>query len=335
MHRTNVAKDLLVFTKKGIYCPLAEAYLDPWSKVEKAIISHAHMDHARWGNAKYISVLESKSILAHRLGAINLNTYRYGEPFKINGVEFCFFPAGHIPGSAQIRVRANGQTWVYSGDYKVQPDGISEPFEPVKCNTFITESTFALPVFQWQAQDQVFESMRQWCMENHQQGITSVLLGYTLGKAQRIIYGIKELPLKIFTHGAIQPMNELLQTSCNLPTTYPITASTTKEETRGQIIIAPPSALNTPWLKKRAPYKTAFVSGWMHLRGMRRRRSVDQGFVLSDHADWNGILEAIKATGCERVITTHGYQNELAQYLTEIGYQSESQHSLFNTEEDN
>ncbi|MDT8346805.1 MAG: ligase-associated DNA damage response exonuclease [Flavobacteriaceae bacterium] len=334
MHRIKAATDLLVFTKKGIYCPLAGVYLDPWQKVDKALVSHAHTDHARWGNGSYIGASESKELLKHRLGAINLNTYDYAEPFKINGVEFCFFPAGHIPGSAQIRVRANQQTWVYSGDYKIHEDGISRPFIPVKCDTFITESTFALPVFQWQTQESVFESMRQWCMDNHEQGVTSVLLGYALGKAQRILAGIKELPLKIFTHGAVQPLNELLQTSCNLPTTYPITATTTQEETRGQIIIAPPSAQNTAWLKKRAPYKTAFVSGWMQLRGTRRRRSVDKGFVLSDHADWKEILEAVKATGCERVITTHGYQNELAQYLTEIGYQSTAHHSLFNTEEE-
>ncbi|MGB3181790.1 MAG: ligase-associated DNA damage response exonuclease [Cyclobacteriaceae bacterium] len=316
---------LLVFTDKGIYCPQGKFYIDPWRPVARAIITHAHSDHARWGSKYYLSHHRSLPVLRHRLGQdINCEGIEYNESRSINGVTITFFPAGHIPGSAQVRVSYKDEVWVASGDYKTEHDGFCTPFEPVKCHTFITESTFGLPIYKWEKQADIFNEVNQWWQKNKEEGKTSVLCGYALGKAQRMLINVDPSIGKIFVHGAIHNTNEaLLQTGLKLPATERVTAETDKKEFPGSLVIAPPSALASPWIKKFRPFSSAIGSGWMNLRGPRRRRAVDRGFVLSDHADWEGLNEAVSATGAEMVYVTHGYTAAFSLWLKNKGLESE------------
>ncbi len=312
-----MSKPLLQFTNKGIYCDPAGVYLDPWRPVDKALITHGHADHSRWGHKKYITHHDNVPIITHRLGDINVSGIAHGENLIINNVKFSFHPAGHIPGSCQIRVEHKGEVWVFTGDYKTESDGISTPYQPIKCDTFITECTFGLPAFKWQPQSQVMDDVNNWCAQNHADGKTSILFAYSLGKAQRLIKHLDTSQMKIYCHGAVYKMTEVLRQLIDFPPTYLITRDTTKEEIAGNIVIAPPSAHGSAWMRKMVPYVTASASGWMTFRGARRRRAMDKGFVLSDHCDWDGLLESIDATGCENVITTHGYQEIFARYLRE------------------
>lgn len=308
---------LLQFTKKGIYCKPAGIYLDPWRPVDKALITHGHADHSRWGHQKYITQSDNVPIIKHRLGEINARGITYGESLLINNVKFSFHPAGHIPGSSQIRVEHKGEVWVFTGDYKTEADGISTPYEPIKCDTFITECTFGLPVFKWAPQKEVMYDINKWCANNQSQGITSVLFAYSLGKAQRLIKHINTTQFNIYCHGAVYKMSDMLKKSLQLPEFHLITRETKKEDLKGQVVIAPPSTHGSTWLRKMTPYATAAASGWMTFRGTRRRRAMDKGFVLSDHCDWEGLISSIKATECENVITTHGYQDIFARYIRE------------------
>lgn len=259
-------------------------------------------------------------IIKHRLGTINVTGKDWNETFTINGVKFSLHPAGHIIGSAQVRVEYKGEVWVFTGDYKTEDDGISTPYEVVKCNTFITECTFGLPAFKWTPQTEVMTEVNKWWSDNKADGKTSVLFGYTLGKAQRLLKYLDPSIGKIYTHGAVENMTEVLRPMCDFPETIRITRETKKEEIAGNIVLAPPSAHGSTWIRKMSPYVTGSASGWMAFRGARRRRAIDKGFVLSDHCDWQGLLESIKATGCERVIATHGYSDIFSRYLRELGY---------------
>ncbi|MFA0964631.1 ligase-associated DNA damage response exonuclease [Roseivirga sp. BDSF3-8] len=318
-------KPLLVFTDKGIYCPQGKFFIDPWKPVNRAIITHAHSDHARWGSKYYLSHLHSIPVLKHRLGHdITCEGIDYGEPRMINGVQVTFFPAGHIPGSAQARVTYKDEVWVASGDYKTEDDGFCTPFEPVGCHTFITESTFGLPIYKWEKQADIFKEVNQWWQKNKSEGKASILCGYALGKAQRMLTNIDPSIGKIFVHGAIHNTNEaLLQAGLKLPDTERVTADTNKKEFPGSLIVAPPSALGSSWIRKFRPYSSAIGSGWMNLRGAKRRRAVDRGFILSDHADWNGLNEAVKATGAQKVFVTHGYTAAFSFWLKGKGIDAE------------
>lgn len=311
---------LLAFNDRGIFCARADIYLDPWKPVNKAIITHGHADHSRWGHKKYITHHTNIPIIKHRLGEVEVAGVEYEESFTINGVKFSLHPAGHIIGSSQVRVEYRGEVWVFSGDYKTEDDGISVPFEPVQCDAFITECTFGLPAFKWLPQEQVMNDINQWWQENRAEGKTSVLFGYSLGKAQRLLKSVDPSIGKIYTHGAIENMTEVVRPFADFPDTTRVTRETTKEELRGNIVLAPPSAHGSTWIKKMVPYVTGMASGWMAFRGARRRRAIDRGFVLSDHSDWQGLLSAIEATGCEKVICTHGYTDIFCRYLQEIGY---------------
>lgn len=325
---------LLQFTEKGIYCTQANVYIDPWKPVDYAIITHAHADHSRWGNKFYLSHHLSKPIIQHRLGQdIKIESLAYGEKRMINGVQFSFHPAGHIIGSAQIRVEYQGEVWVASGDYKLEDDGFSTPFEPVKCNVFITECTFGLPIFKWQDQKEVFEDINRWWRKNRSEGKASILTGYSLGKAQRILQGVDSSIGKIFTHGAIEKTNEVIrQMEIPLNESIYVNSDIPKKEYEGGLIIAPPSALGTAWTKKFPAFEVGIASGWMNLRGPRRRQSVDRGFVLSDHADWKGLNTAIRATECEKVIVTHGYTNIFSKWLNENGIEAQVEDTEFEGE---
>lgn len=313
-------KGLLVHTALGLYCPKADVYLDPWKPVKKAILSHGHADHARWGSSSYLCTPTAAPVIKYRLGEINLETLPFGEEKLINGVSFSFHPAGHILGSAQIKVSYKGEMVVFSGDYKTANDGFSEAFEPVKCHTFITESTFGLPVYHWQDQKWVFNEMEEWCKNNRNNGHLSILYGYSLGKAQRILQGLPESIGPIFTHSTIEAvLNVMRNQGVSLKNTIPVNEHLTRADLLSGVIIAPPAVQNSNWLKKFEPIRNGVVSGWMALRGARRRRNADKGFVLSDHADWEGLNEAISLTGAENVFVTHGYTDILSKWLIDKG----------------
>ena len=310
---------LLTFNTNGIYCARADVYIDPWKPVKRALITHAHADHARPGHQHYLAHKDAVPIMRYRLGdQINIEGIDYGEKKLINGVEISYHPAGHIPGSAQIRLSCKGEVWVVSGDYKLQSDPFAEAFEPVQCHHFITESTFGLPVYQWPDPEKVFGEIRHWWSRNREQGRTSVIGAYSLGKAQRVIEGLSEYIPRIYTHGAIENTNEVLrQQGVPVSETIRITDEVNGHETEGALVICPPGAIGSAWMRKLGPVSTAFCSGWMLLRGTRRRRAADRGFVLSDHADWEGLNRAVKATRAENVYVTHGYKDIFAQWLNE------------------
>ena len=313
-------KGLLVHTALGLYCPKADVYLDPWKPVKKAILTHGHADHARWGSSSYLCTPTAAPVIKYRLGDIHLETLPFGDEKLINGVSFLFHPAGHVLGSAQIKVSYKGEMVVFSGDYKTANDGFSEAFEPVKCHTFITESTFGLPVYHWQDQKWVFNEMEEWCKNNRNNGQLSILYGYSLGKAQRILQGLPESVGPIFTHSTIEAvLNVMRNQGVSLKNTIPVNEHLTRADLLSGVIIAPPAVQNSNWLKKFEPIRNGVVSGWMALRGARRRRNADKGFVLSDHADWEGLNEAISLTGAENVFVTHGYTDILSKWLIDKG----------------
>jgi putative mRNA 3-end processing factor len=316
---------VLQFTDKGIYCPAGDFYIDPWQPVARAVITHAHSDHARVGSTHYLCHHDSVPLLKLRLGEdISVQGAAYGESIRYNGVTISLHPAGHIIGSAQVRVQQENEVWVASGDYKVENDGVSGQFEPVRCNTFITESTFGLPIYNWQPQAVIFDNIRTWIGKNQEAGKHSVLLGYSLGKAQRLLYHLKDVTEQIWAHGAIYIVNEVLrQHGWPMPELHRIMPDTPKSAYKNNLIIGPPSAADSSWMRRFNPYALGVCSGWMQVRGNMRRRNADAGFALSDHADWNGLLEAVKATGAEMVYTTHGFSSAFARYLRENGIGAE------------
>lgn len=315
--------DLVVARPQGLYCPPGDFYIDPWKPVSHALITHAHGDHARVGHGHYLAPEEGRLVLQARLGAdIPLQTLPYGQTITHRGVRVSFHPAGHVLGSAQVRLEHEGRVWVASGDYKTGPDATCAPFEPVRCDVFITESTFGLPVFRWQAQQQVFDDINAWWRGNAQAGRPSVLYAYSFGKAQRVLAGIDPSIGPIVAHGAMTLMNDAYRASgVPLPATQSV-LDTTPADLKTSLVLAPPSAQGSGWTKRFGEHSDAFASGWMQLRGTRRRRGLDRGFVLSDHADWPGLLEAVQATQAPRVIVTHGYVEPLVRYFGEQGLQA-------------
>lgn len=326
---------LVKFTKRGIYCIPGKFYLDPWLPVDYAIISHGHADHARNGMAYYLCQNDSKAILKHRLGVdIHIESLNYNEPKVVNGVQVSFHPAGHVIGSAQIRLEYKGFVVVFSGDYKVKSDYLTIPFEPVKCHEFITESTFGLPIYNWLTEEQLQKEMHDWVLKNQSHNRTSVFLGYSLGKAQRIMKLMEGVD-KIYVHSAIHNLNKAIESSgIALPETELLTYDFKKEDLQNKIIIMPPGLLGSKLLKKIPNPATAICSGWMQIRGNRRWQAVDAGFAVSDHADWNGLLSAVKATEAEKVYVTHGSQATFSKYLNEIGIPSEEVKTEYGKEED-
>ncbi len=327
-------KQLLVFNEKGIYCQQADVYIDPWKPVKRAIITHGHADHSRFGHEHYLTHHSNVPIIKHRLGEIAVQGVEWNETFIINGVTFSLHPAGHIVGSSQVRVEYKGEVWVFTGDYKTEDDGLSTPYEVVPCDTFITECTFGLPAFKWKPQAVVFNEINNWWKENQSEGKTSVIFGYSLGKAQRLIKHLDTSIGKIYTHGAVENMTEVIRSLTPLPETHLITKETKKQELFGNIVVAPPSAHGSPWIKKMVPYVTATSSGWMAFRGARARRAIDKGFVLSDHCDWTGLLESIKNTGASRIICTHGYTDIFSKYLRTIGYDASVENTDYEGEKE-
>ena len=328
-------EQVLQFTDRGIFCARAGVYLDPWKPVERAVISHGHSDHAYPGHQHYLCTSDAMPVMRHRLYLEDhsIQTLPYGEQVFINGVAFSFHPAGHIPGSAQIRVEYKSEVWVFSGDYKIQDDGISAPFEVVKCNVFITESTFGLPIYKWKPQAETFNEINEWWLKNQREGKSSVITGYTLGKSQRILMNVDPSIGRIFTHGAVDSINKVLRSQgINLPEAPRVTDDIPKEDLKGALIICPPSAVGSPWVRRFLPYSLGVASGWMKLRGTRRRRGADRGFVLSDHADWNDLNAVIRSTGAEKVYVTHGYSEIFAHWLNTQGIEAHEVKTRFEGE---
>jgi putative mRNA 3-end processing factor len=312
---------LITPTSRGLYCAPGDFYIDPWRPVDRAVITHAHSDHARAGSNAYLSATCGLPVLRTRLGEeAALEGLAYGETRDVNGVKLSLHPAGHVLGSSQVRVEHGGEVWVVSGDYKLDPDPTCEPFDPVRCHTFITESTFGLPIYRWRAPEAIFADVNAWWRANQVAGRASVLFGYAFGKAQRILASVDHAIGPIVVHGAVEALNRgYRQCGVKLPETRMVSDLDTKQDYAGALIVAPPSAQSSPWLRRFGEYSDAFASGWMAIRGARRRRAVDQGFVLSDHADWPSLNRAIAATGAQRVYVTHGATGPLVQWLNERG----------------
>jgi putative mRNA 3-end processing factor len=314
---------VLEFTQAGIYCPAADVFIDPWRPVARALITHGHADHARPGHGCYLATGPAAPVLRHRLGDIALQTVRYGEVLRIGDAEISFHPAGHVPGSAQIRVAVGGEVWVVSGDYKTVDDGLSEAFVPVPCHSFISECTFGLPIYDWPDQASLAVEINGWWAATRAKGETAAIAAYALGKAQRVLRMLDPAIGPILTHGAITATNDVLRAQgIALPETVAVVPGLDLKPYRGAMVLAPPAALGSAWLRRFGPVSTGIASGWMQLRGVRRRRGADRGFVISDHADWKGLNTAIAATGAERVFVTHGYTTPFARWLEGQGYQA-------------
>jgi putative mRNA 3-end processing factor len=327
--------ELLQFTDSGLYCKHGDFYIDPWKPVDKAIITHAHSDHAKWGSKYYLCHHFTKPLLQLRLGGHNYQSIGWNEPVYINGVQISLHPSGHIIGASQIRLSYKGEVWVVSGDYKTEDDDISTAFEPITCHHFITESTFGLPIYNWQPQQKIYADIGNWITKNQANQKASVLIAYSLGKAQRVLQAAAGVTDNIFVHGAIWNTQEtLLAAGFQFPKVKKVTADTPKELLKTAVVIAPPSAEDSPWMKRFAPYSIGICSGWMQVRGNGRRQNADAGFVLSDHADWNGLLAAVKATGAQRVFVTHGFQAAFSRYLNEMGIESHEVSTAYGEEND-
>jgi putative mRNA 3-end processing factor len=326
---------LIDFTDKGLYCSAGNFYIDPWGAVEKAVITHAHSDHARWGSASYLCHHYTKPLLQLRLGAGQYQSVEWGEKIFMNGVKVSLHPAGHVIGSSQIRIEHKGEVWVASGDYKTVDDGLSGAFEPVICNHFITESTFGLPIYNWKPQQEIYSNIQEWILKNRESGKTSVLVAYSLGKAQRVLQAIEPTGVNIYMHGAIWNVYEaLVNAGWKLPKAKRVMYDTPKEDLKESVIIAPPSADGSPWMKRFSPYSVGVCSGWMQVRGNVRRRNADAGFVMSDHADWKGLLETVHATGAQKVFVTHGFQAAFSRYLNETGIEAAEVKTEFGNDEE-
>jgi putative mRNA 3-end processing factor len=326
---------LLQITGRGLYCPAGGFYIDPSHPVERAVITHAHTDHARWGCHSYLAATPCEHLLRMRMNDdAEFQFVPYGESVTVGGVGISFHPAGHILGSAQVRLEYRGQIAVVSGDYKLGPDSTCASWRPVPCHLFVTESTFGLPVYRWEPQETVMASINQWWRESRDEGKCCLLYGYGVGKSQRLIAGLDTDIGPIFTHGAVEKGVEAYRrTGIFLPPTKSVSSVEGKHDWRGAMVVAVPSAHATPWMRKFGRVSTAMASGWMAARGARRRRSVDRGFVLSDHVDWPSLLQAIDESDPDLVWVTHGYSAAVARYLNENGQSAIAIDSLRNRDE--
>jgi putative mRNA 3-end processing factor len=343
--------DLVVERPEGLYCPQGDFYIDPWRPVSRAVLTHAHGDHASRGHGAYLATTVSAGVLRTRLGDhITLQGLDYGEAVLVNGVKVSLHPAGHVLGSAQVRIEHRGRIWVASGDYFVSGASSSTdgpgagtpdvnhtcaPFEPVRCHCFITESTFGLPIYRWRPQVQVMAQINAWWAANAALGRPSLLLGYSFGKAQRLLAGVDARIGPIAVHGAVEPLNAAYRAAgVRLPPAPRVGDLPDRSILRQALVIAPPSVLGSVWARRLGDSSDGFASGWMQLRGARRRHGVDRGFVLSDHADWPGLQSAIIATQAERVIVTHGYEAVMVRWLRQQGLEAGSFSTRFGEHED-
>jgi putative mRNA 3-end processing factor len=316
---------MLKETADGLYCPAGDFYIDPWGAVERAVITHAHGDHARVGSRSYLCEASGAPLLRRRFGSeAVIETHGYGEVVHLGSTRVSFHPAGHVLGSAQVRIEGPDGVWIVSGDYKRAPDPTCLPFEPIRCDTFVTESTFGLPIFHWDPATDVIAELVAWWEDNRAADRASLLFCYTLGKAQRIL---AELALvtdrRVLVHGAMMSMIEAYrEAGVPMLATSPLIERPRGSSFAGELILAPLLARGTPWMRRLGDFSDAFASGTMRVRGARRQRNVDRGLVLSDHADWAALLQTVREVGAPRVLTTHGHPEPFARYLTSVGIES-------------
>jgi len=320
---------MLTETPAGLWCEAGGFYIDPWDPVDRALITHAHGDHARPGSAAYLCAASSKPLLRRRFGSeAQIESVEYNVPLTLGSARVSFHPAGHVLGSSQIRIESDAGVWVVSGDYKRDADPTCAPFEVVPCDTFITESTFGLPIYRWDPAAAVVGDILGWWDQNREEGRASVLFCYTLGKAQRILAELARLSDRIvYVHGRMLGMiDEYRRAGVDmLPVESVIDAparSRGRKSFAGELVLAPLSARGTSWMRRLENLSDAFASGLMRVRGVRRQRAFDRGFVLSDHADWPALLATVRETGASRVLVTHGHAEPFARYLGETGIQS-------------
>ena len=316
----------------GLYCPAGDFYIDPWQPVARAVITHAHGDHARPGSAYYLSTPETRPLLLRRFGAdASIETVAYGTTITLGGVRLSLHPAGHVLGSAQVRIEGPDGVWVVSGDYKRAADPTCTPFEPIRCDTFVSESTFGLPIYRWDSTESILADIVAWRDRNHDEGRTSVLFCYTLGKAQRLLAELRRVTDRpAYVHGMMLGMIDAYrQAGVEMLAVRPVIertsrggAAKTDASPIGELVLAPLSARGTPWMRRLGDVSDAFASGLMRVRGVRRQRAYDRGFVLSDHADWPALLNTIAEAGASRVLATHGHAEPFARHLASLGVQS-------------
>lgn len=315
--------DLIHLTPRGLYCPAGDFYIDPWGPVPQAVLTHAHADHARPGSASYHATQVGLGLLRQRLGKnAVLHGLDYSEALILGDAQVSLHPAGHVLGSAQVRVQVEERVWVVTGDYKRDPDPTCAPFEVVPCDTLITEATFALPVYRWPSIEQVVGEIFQWWEANRAAGRTSVLLAYSLGKAQRVMAELcRFTDHPVYVHRAVAGLNRCYREAGIklLPERTLPDARRTQRTLAGELIIVPPGALSGGWMRRLEDASLGLCSGWMLLRSSRRQAGYERGFILSDHADWPGLLRTVQESGARRVLTTHGQSEVLARYLRELG----------------
>ncbi|NUR21704.1 ligase-associated DNA damage response exonuclease [Frateuria sp.] len=308
---------------EGLYCPAGGFYIDPAEPVAQAVVTRAHGDHARQGNARYHVARAGLALMRERLGEpAAIEAYDYGEPFTLGDVRVSLHPSGHMLGAAQVRMEHAGRVVVVSGDYKRENDPTCAPFEPVPCDVFVTESTFALPVYRWPPMAQVVDQLLAWRDDCARRKVPAVLFCYALGKAQRLLAELApRIDRMVYLHGALLRLVELYrEAGVTMPPTLPLEEAARGAALAGELILAPPSAAGSPWMRRFPNASTAFASGWMQVRGNRRRRGYDRGFVVSDHADWNGLLRSVRDSGARRIYVTHGDGHALVRYLREQGH---------------
>lgn len=318
--------DLVVLRPEGLYCPAGDFHIDPWLPVPRAVITHGHGDHARLGMGAYHVARAGLPILLWRLGEQRYVVHDYGETFALGAARVSLHPAGHILGSAQVRIEVDGEVWGVSGDYKRQPDPTCAPFEVVPCDTFITEATFGLPVYRWPDTGEVARDIVAWRDQCEARGETAVLFCYALGKAQRLLAELAALTDRpALLHGTIAAGVQVYR-DCGIDMldTRPVAEPWAKQDYAGELVLAPPSAAGSPWMRRFRATQHGFASGWMRIRGNRRRRNYDRGFVVSDHADWPALVRTVRETGAQRVIATHGNTDAIVRALCEDGVQAEA-----------
>ena len=321
--------DLVVLRPEGLYCPAGDFHIDPWRAVPRAVITHAHADHARRGHGRYLAADAGVGVLRQRLGDVDVQGLSYGQALRIGGVRLSLHPAGHVLGSAQVRLEHRGLVWVVSGDYFVSGSGDANPscapFEPQRCHCFVTESTFGLPVYRWRPQREVLADIDDWWRGNAEAGRASLLLAYSFGKAQRVLAGVDASIGPIVVHDTVHAVDEAYRAAgVPLPATQRLQDLRDRSALRRALVIAPPGAACGAWVRALGGFRDALASGWMQLRGARRRQGLDRGFALSDHADWPGLLSAIAASGAQRVIVTHGQEAVMVRWLSQQGLQAGS-----------
>jgi putative mRNA 3-end processing factor len=330
-----VQQALVVTTDAGLYCPAGDFHIDPWKPVPRAVITHAHGDHLRAGSDHYLYARAGAGLVAHRLPAGFAGTAcDPGVRMSLGEARVSFHPAGHVLGSSQVRIEVAGEVWVISGDYKRDPDPTCAPFEVVPCDVFISEATFALPVYRWPATPLVVAELKRWWDTNRERGVATVVFCYALGKAQRLLAELGALTREtVFVHGALSGLIDVYRAAgIDLPPTAAATSGT-RRDYAGALILAPPSAAGSPWMRRFGEHVTAFCSGWMQVRGNRRRRGYDRGFVISDHADWPSLLRTFDEVAPRRVLLTHGYSDAMVRYLRESGIEADALATAFGGED--